>query len=197
MKQNMIFDCSDTLLHLGSIEYLEKLTGDKEYADELHYRIFRSFPWHEYDCGKISFEELERQAMTLIKPEEQELTKTYLRNWNKQYTVIDGVPELLKELKEKGCKLYLLSDFPACFEELWNRYDLFKYFDGRVISYEEGVRKSDEGALFKVLLAKYELDKTDCLFVDDSTPCIEAATALGIESHQFTDVPTLRKALGL
>ncbi|MBQ6946593.1 MAG: HAD-IA family hydrolase [Clostridia bacterium] len=197
MKKNMIFDCSDTLLHMGAPEYLKSLVNDDDYANELHFRIFRSFPWHEYDCGKITSEELKQQIIPLLKPEEYEVADTYLHNWNKHYSVIDGIPELLAELKEKGCKLYLLSDFPPCFEELWNKYDLFRLFDGRVISYEEGVRKSDEGALFKVLFKKNNLIPEECIFVDDGQINVDTAENLGLQGILFTDVPSLRKALGL
>lgn len=194
--KHIIFDCSDTLLRLGSIDFLEELTGNREQAEDIHYRLFRSPAWYEYDCGRIKKEELEQHLLPLLDKSEQEIGKKYLQDWMEHYTVIPGIPELLAELKEKGYKLYLLSDYPPCFEELWNRFDLFGYFDGRVISYEEGLRKSD-GGLFDILLEKYDLAPQDCFFADDLPANIETAQKAGIRGHVFTTVEDLRKALGL
>lgn len=196
MTKNIIFDCSDTLLRLGSIDYLEELVGDRAYAEDIHYRIFGSPAWHDYDCGKIDDDSLEAEILPLLTEQEQTIGKTYLENWMNHYTIIDGIPELLQELKDKGYKLFLLSDFPPSFEKLWNSYDFFKLFDGRVISYEVGLRKRD-GGLFEYLLQKYGLKAEECVFTDDVPAIIEAGKKAGIPAFVFTDVPNLRKDLGL
>ncbi len=196
MPKHIIFDCSDTLLRLGSLDYLAELIGSSETANELHYRIFRSDAWYKSDCGTITQEELEKEILSMLSPEEQEIGKKYLKNWNKHYTLINGIPELLAELKDKGYRLYILSDFPACFEELWNSFEIFKLFDGRVVSYENACRKSD-GTLFECILKKYNLDPKDCFFTDDAPINVKMAEHYGIKGHVFTDTPTLRKALGL
>ncbi len=194
--KDIIFDCSDTLLRLGSIDLMARLCGgDRQYGEELHYRIFTSPAWHDYDRGYIDFDTLETRVLPMLNEEEQAIAKTYLRQWMETYTVIDGIPELLQQLKNAGCRLYLLSDFPDCFETLWNRYpDIFSLFDGRVISYEVGHRKADRG-LFTALLEKYQLRPEACFFADDAPINVQIAEELGIHSHLFTDVDTLRQAL--
>ena len=194
MIKNVIFDCSDTLLRSKWIEYLEQLTGDKERALTIHRALFGSDAWYDYDCGRIDAAALQAALLPLLRPEDRSIGESYLSQWVYQYTVIPQIPELLQELKNKGCKLYILSDFPACFEQVYNRFDLFELFDGRVISYEEGKRKRD-GVLFERLLKKYNLSADQCFFVDDMAHNVTMAEKYGIRGHVFTSVAALKKEL--
>lgn len=197
MIKNVIFDCSDTLLHLESVDYLtELLSGDRERAERIHKTLFLSEEWRDYDRGIIDGETARETFTALLPPEDAETANLYFDNWFLQYEPIEGIPELIEELKEKGYRLFVLSDFPARFEALWDHYDLFRRFDGRVISYEIGYKKF-ELKPFELLLEKYDLQREECLFTDDSLGCIEAAEKVGIRTHLFTGVPGLRKTLNL
>lgn len=195
--KNIIFDCSDTLLHLGGKELMLSLTdGDKARCEDIYSRIFASSAWRDYDCGKMKASELEANLLPLFKQQDQNVVKAYLAQWIDTYTVIPDIPELLKELSQMKVGLYILSDFPPCFETLWSRFDLFKYFDGRVVSYEEGLRKEDPH-LFEILLQRYGLQAKDCLFVDDVQKNVDNAVVAGICGCLFTDVQSLKKELEL
>lgn len=196
MIRNIIFDCSDTLLRLGAMDYLIRLTGDEKRAERIHRASFLSPTWKEYDRKKLHGDEARRTILSQLLPEDRAIGESYFDHWFLQYTPIEGIPELIAELKEKGYRLYLLSDFPTRFEAVWNQFDIFRHFDGRVISYEIGYIKRDLKP-FEILLEKYGLNREECLFTDDSESCITAAKACGIPAHQFVDVPTLRKAIGL
>ena len=196
MIKNIIFDCSDTLLHLGAIDYLIRLTGDKERAEQIHKRLFFSKIWWEYDRGGMDEMKARDALVALLSPEDREIGRLYFDNWFLQYTPIEGIPELIKELKEKGYRLYVLSDFPTRFDVLWNQFDFFRYFDGRVVSYEIGYKKF-ELKPFEILLEKYGLKREECLFTDDGEICITSAKACGIPAHQFVGVADLRRVLGL
>lgn len=194
MIQNVIFDCSDTLLRSGCIEFLEQLTANKAKARQIHHALFGSPAWYDYDCGNIEEKDLQAALLPLLQQEDRQIGKIYLDGWIHQYSVIPGIPELLKKLKETGHRLYVLSDFPSCFEQVYNRFDLFQLFDGRVISYEEGKRKSD-GVLFERLLQKYDLKAEECFFTDDVSHNVAIAQKYGIKGHVFTTVHALCDAL--
>jgi len=195
---SVIFDCSDTLLLLGNggKDLLYRLTGSQEKSEDMHARMFASSVWREYDCGRISKEAVESNLLSRLLPEDRNIGKQYLAQWLDSYTVIDGMDDLIKDLKAAGAKLFVLSDFPPCFETLWNRFDIFRYFDGRVVSYEEGIRKEDT-RLFEILLQRYDLRAEDCLFVDDVQKNVDNGIKVGIRGHLFTDAEKLRKELAL
>ena len=94
----------------------------------------------------------------------------------------DGVIELLEGLKRAGKKIYLLSNAQESFtipemEDL----GILSYFDGIMISSEERVCKPQR-QFFEKLLAKYELDKTECLMVgNDKNSDMMGAKGVGID----------------
>lgn len=194
MIKNIVFDCSDTLLHLGDIELLESMTGNAKRAHEIHDTLFKSEAWNLFDKGQLQDDVLEKELLSLLDPGEQEIGKCFLKEWINTYTVIEGIPELISKLKDDGYRVYVLSDFPHLFEVLWNKFDLFRSFDGRGVSYKAGVKKS-ETKLFEYFLEKYSLKADECVFVDDHLFNVNIAKGLGMTGFVFTDVCTLKKDL--
>ena len=94
----------------------------------------------------------------------------------------DGVIELLEGLHEAGKKIFLLSNAQESFtvpemEEL----GILHYFDGIMISSEEGVCKPQR-QFFEKLLEKYGLEPIDCLMVgNDKNSDMEGARSVGID----------------
>ncbi len=95
--------------------------------------------------------------------------------------VIEPMKKLVKELKKKGYKTYVLSNFSkdGFYALKRKHYDLFKLFDGIVISGEEKMGKPDL-EFYKVLLKRYHLNPQKCIFIDDEPYNIQAAQTLGI-----------------
>lgn len=195
MIRNIIFDCSETLLRFGAIDHLTALIGgDRAAAEKLHYAIFRSEPWHMYDNGQLPEDELEGAILPLLPEADRPVARRYLHEWLNTYSVIDGMPELLDELRSAGYALYLLSDFPPCFRVLPEKFELLNRFDGRVVSYEVGCSKRD-GRIFDILLEKYGLNAAECIFIDDLQPLVNKGEAHGIAGIRFAGVDALRSAL--
>ncbi len=98
---------------------------------------------------------------------------------------------LLKSLRKKGYKLYLLSNTNELhlqkIKANSGRFDyaqFLKQFDGIYFSHEVGHRKP-EPAFYKQVLKKEKLKADDCFFIDDREENIEAAEKLGIKSWHF------------
>lgn len=192
MIKNIIFDCSDTLLSFDSPAWLATLTGDAERADRIHSTIFKSPVWYRYDNGDATLEDVEREALPLLEEGDRDIARRYLREWIYHYTPIEGMPQLLSDLKAAGYRLYLLSDFPDCFPKLAARFDFFGLFDGLMVSYRVHCAKRDNGALFDCLLREYALNAEECAFVDDLPPYVELAKARGIRAHIAADAKSIR-----
>jgi FMN phosphatase YigB (HAD superfamily) len=71
----------------------------------------------------------------------------------------------------------------------------FDRFAGVVLSYELRMAKPDPG-LFRVALARAEVEPQVSAYFDDIPAFVEAACALGIHGRVFIDAPTFRRQLG-
>lgn len=112
------------------------------------------------------------------------MTAIFFRTLSRQLLQIyPEVKETLRELRNRGKRLYLLSNAQSDFTrpEL-ELLGLTDYFDGILISSEEGVKKPC-GAFFRRLLERYGLDPAYCLMVgNDEYSDIAGAANVGMDS---------------
>lgn len=106
---------------------------------------------------------------------------------------IDGMDTLLDDLAGKVLRV-TASNYPVWMEEL-SRGILATRLDRVIASYQLGVRKPDP-AFYTKLLGIIDLVPEQVLFVDDRQENVASAQQLGIASHQFVNVNTLRTWLG-
>ena len=196
MTKNIIFDCSETLFHFHSVDLLTELCGSETRARELHDLLLCSDVWGLYDNGKITTEDLASRLRTLVRADEQHIPAAYLARYIDYFVPIAGIPELLHTLREKGYRLYLLSDFPETFDRLHEKHSLFALMDELVVSYRVGVSKRD-GDIFAYILSHCGLRPEECLFVDDMPQNVTKAKSYGMQALQFTGVDALRASLEL
>jgi putative hydrolase of the HAD superfamily len=94
---------------------------------------------------------------------------------------------ILKYLKGKGYKIYLLSNTNKW---TWENYrnttfkKIEKYFDGILLSHEEGIQKPDK-AFYNLLFERYKLDPKECLFFDDKETNVKASKEVGMDAIVF------------
>lgn len=95
------------------------------------------------------------------------------------------VAKVAAELKERGVRLFLLSNIYIRGSAHYKaKYGFIKLFDQLYFSSDIGFAKPDRRA-FELVLKENNLEAGDCLFIDDTRANVEAARALGIESHLF------------
>ncbi len=105
--------------------------------------------------------------------------------------------QVLRDLKARGVRLYLLSNifiWPA--ERFEQKFAFLQLFDKLYFSSETGLSKPDPAA-FRRVLEENNLAPEDCVFFDDTPRHVAAAKALGIEAHVFAGVADVRAKLGL
>ena len=99
----------------------------------------------------------------------------------------DYTEVMLKYLKESGYKLYYLSNWGKSSFELSKKkgiFDIIKYFNGGIISYEVGLQKPDK-SIYQLLLDKYKIDPKKTIFYDDKKENVESAKKVGINGVLF------------
>lgn len=194
MIKNILFDCADTLLRFHAKADLAVQLNSPERAEAIHNAFFKSEIWGKYDNGFVSDDEVKKAVLPLLAEEDRKIAEEYFEGFVRHFTPFDGIEQTLKELKEKGYSLYLVSDFPYVFPYLWDKFDLFRLFDGRAVSFEAKGSKRDL-RLFAYVLDTYGLKPEECLFFDDVPSLIENAGRCGIKGHAFRGVDDLRAYL--
>ena len=97
--------------------------------------------------------------------------------------VYAGVRALLKKLKKRGARLFILSNAQACFtfEEL-KKLKLTQYFNGIELSSDFGQKKPSP-EFFGHIVDKYSLDKSQTVYIgNDISADILGAKAVGINA---------------
>ena len=102
-------------------------------------------------------------------------------------TAFNYTISMIQDLKDKGYKVYYLSNWSAWTYDLLQeagKFDFLKLMDGGVFSYDAGYMKPNE-EIYKILLNKYKINPEEAVFFDDREENIEAANKLGIHGIHF------------
>lgn len=97
---------------------------------------------------------------------------------------VEPTVQLIKELKEQGYKLYVLSNMSKEYIEFLRKLPVFDYFDDQVVSCEINLGKPDK-KVYEYLLSHCNLDAAETIFIDDRYDNVEAAAELGITPFHF------------
>ena len=116
--------------------------------------------------------------------------------WFSGEELAHGGPLFVKELKDKGLKLFVLSNnFKERTEYYRIRFaDFFSRFDGVYFSHETGFVKPDPGA-YQNILFKNGLSPENCVYFDDSEKNVAMAQGLGIRAQKYDGLLEMKKFL--
>ncbi|TFF93126.1 MAG: HAD family phosphatase [Promethearchaeota archaeon] len=196
MIKNIIFDLGNVLINFKPELFLLNFTKERKKIKNFVNKVPKSKIWFDLDRGKFSI----NQAYEMFSkryPEYKELLKKFFEDnrWMEMLTPITQNVEIVKLLKEKGYNLYILSSFiKEAFEYIDSRYNFLSLFDGKVISYQEGVIKPEE-EIYHTLLKRYNLKPEECLFIDDHKIILDPAKKLGMKVIHYQDSKDLREEL--
>ncbi len=151
--------------------------------------------WHvQHDRGvsiALSCETLSRQHPAF----EREIRAWAERGEEMVRGEIPEVADILAALDRNGVPCYALTNMEReTYPKRRARFGFFTHFTGVMVSGEEGIVKPDP-ALFNRLLARYRLDASRTLFIDDSGTNVETARHLGFVTHRFEGADGLRQTL--
>ena len=196
----VVFDLGGVLIDCDPRNLYRKLFAGDDAAMEHFLATVCTPDWNErQDAGRI-FAEAEAELIARH-PEKAPL----IRAWGARFDeMISGAIEdsvaVLGELKNRGTPLYALTNWSTeTFPPQRRRFPFLAWFDGIIVSGEEGVIKPDPH-IFKILLRRYALVPEQTVFTDDNPDNAAAARALGMHGIHFRSAETLRRelaALGL
>ena len=194
MIRNIIFDFGSVLVDWNP----ERLYGPY-FNDDAKMRYFLTeicpHAWNaQADAGRSTAEITEERVA--VHPEWEKEIRMYFGQWIKMMgEQIPGMQELVEELKNRGYRLYGLTNWSAeTFPLVKDNYPVFRLLDGIVVSGEEKIAKPDPG-IFRILLQRYGLKPEECLFIDDNPGNVSTGESLGIRGLIFTSAAALRSRL--
>ena len=148
--------------------------------------IFQSGLWERLDLGTLTREELVLKVVSMIGSIYQEKVQEVVWNWPSYIEIYTEVFPLLVRLKEKGHRIFVLSNTSPVFYELLEEQlsPLNEILDGFVLSCDIKAIKPDP-KMFEEILHKYQLDPANCIFLDDVKDNTKMAESLGIKAYQI------------
>ena len=182
---DIILDMGNVLLEWNKDKILQSISDTKEEYLVLDKTIFQSGLWERLDLGTITREELVLKVVSMIGRVYQKKVEEVIWNWPSYIDIYREVFPVLSELKKKGHRIFVLSNTSKVFYDLLEDQlsPLKELLDGFVLSCDIKAIKPDL-AMFKEILDKYQLDPTNCVFLDDIEDNTKAAEKLGIRAYQ-------------
>lgn len=179
MIKNIIFDLGNVLISFRPSDFFDKKNYSANIKAKILSDIFGSNEWLMLDNGEISTSNAIDAIALKSSLNKEEIAHIFNLRTEMMFPLDQNV-RLLPELKNRGFRLYFLSNFPVdIFEEVKTGYYFFKYFDGGIISSE--VKFSKPGKqIYEILLKKYALIPKECLFIDDLEINVQTALNLGL-----------------
>lgn len=197
--KNIVFDLGNVLFLFNNDNLTAAcgIEGDdlRLVSDTVYDRLY----WDRLDDGSITDEEVKEAICKRLPERLQEKACLVFDSWIKNMPPVDGMHDLICDLKKDGKKIYLISNISDRFAKTWQSYphieNTLSLFDGFVFSGEVKLAKPDK-KIFEYFLDKYSLDSSDCIFIDDTSRNIEGALLAGIKGYLFDgDADKLRKTL--
>ncbi len=200
MIRNIIFDMGNVLIRFDRDYFISRLGVAGEDRELLNREVFRSLEWARMDRGSMTDEEAAKSVCKRLPEHLHDAAAKLVGMWDRPILPIEGMYELIKELKAAGYGIYLLSNASFRQHDYWPRIPGSEFFDGTFISCDHQLVKP-QPEIYREMLRSFRLKGEESVFIADLPANIEGAFFCGIPGIVFHgDVPALRvslKALGV
>ena len=201
MLKNFIFDLGHVLTPFDAYALTRVYVKDESKVALVAETVFDRLYWDRLDAGTIEDDEVTEGFLSRLPKELHEAALDAYNNWIINLHPIPGMCELVRGLKARGGKIFLLSNTSVNLYENYHRSywmkELFSGFDGLIVS---GVIKKTKPnkEIYEYALETYGLKAQETIFIDDNEKNIEGCRAVGIEGYLFDgDADKLRNYLGI
>lgn len=195
MIRNILFDMGNVLIYFDRNLFMDRFGVTEEDKKLLMREVFLSVEWVCMDRGSMKEADAVESCCARLPERLHETAEKLIAMWDRPILPIPGMYELIEELKSKGYGIYLLSNASLRQHEYWPRIPAHVFFDGTIISADEGVMKPNAEYYLRAL-NRFDLKADECFFIDDVPANIEGALYCGIHGAVFhNDVSLLRSQL--
>lgn len=184
MIKNIVFDMGNVIIRFDPELFMVRLGLAEEDRKLLKRELFVSLEWSRMDRGSLTDEETAEIVCRRVPERLHDAVRRLVGMWDRPILPVEGMYELVKELRGMGYGIYLLSNASFRQHDYWPRVPASKFFDGTLISADVKLVKP-QPEIYRLLCDKFSLVPEECVFIDDSTSNAEGAYFCGINALVF------------
>ena len=193
--ETVIFDLGGVLIDWNPDYVYKTIFEDEKNMNDFYAEICTS-AWNEEQDGGRSLKEATEELVGRF-PDHEANIRAYYGRWEEMLKgPIEGTVEILKEIKLRNqVKLYALTNWSAeTFPVALERFEFLHWFDGRLVSGEERMRKPFP-EIYQLLVRRFNIDPHTAVYIDDNDRNLSAPKQMGIETIHFNNAADLRQVL--
>lgn len=184
MIKNIVFDMGNVIIRFDPELFMVRLGLAEEDRRLLKRELFVSLEWSRMDRGSLTDEEAAEIVCRRVPERLHDAVRRLVGMWDRPILPVEGMCELVEELRGMGYGIYLLSNASFRQHDYWPRVPASKFFDGTLISADVKLVKP-QPEIYRLLCDKFSLVPEECVFIDDSTSNAEGAYFCGINALVF------------
>jgi len=184
-------DINTVIFDLGSVlvknTFRENIINSKIPDEDYEYLIFKYAEMSQHITETMSTDEAIELFKTSLKPEFKKYAKEIFTVLNTGIKPFEFTETMIKNLKDKGYKVYYLSNWNKASFELCKEkglFDFLKLFDGGIVSYEVDMMKPEK-TIYNLLIDKFSINPSKAIFFDDRKENVDAAISVGLHAEVF------------
>ncbi len=195
MIKNIVFDMGNVLMEYNPDRALDAFLETPEDKALIRRELFEGPEWIQGDLGYIADTDRFEGVSKRVPPRLHKALRKCVDGWPVYMAVKPEAQRFCAYVKEKGYRIYVLSNASDAFYQYFPQFAPLNYFDGIVVSSDIRLIKPDI-EIYRYFLRKYELKAEECFFIDDREENVEGARAAGMQGHVFCeDFETIRELI--
>ena len=195
MIKNIIFDMGNVLIKFDRSIFLDKIGASGEDRETLLREVFLSLEWSMMDRGSLTEEQAMERMCRRVPERLHKAVRALTSEWDRPILPIDGMEELVRELKAKGYHIFLISNASYRQHEYWPLIPGYECFEDTVISADVKLIKP-QPEIYLYAMYKFGIRPEESVFIDDAGPNVEGAVYSGLRGIVFHgDTGELREKL--
>ena len=195
MIKNIVFDMGNVVIRFDPNLFMEREGVAEEDRQLLMREVYCSPEWSMMDRGSLTDEQAAEIMNARVPERLREVVPKLVAFYHRPILEIEGIYELIKELKDLGYPVYLLSNASCRQHDYWPKVPASKLFDGTLISCDVKLVKPMP-EIYLRLYQTFGLKADECFFIDDNPVNVEAAMYTGMHGAVFfQDIVRLRRNL--
>ena len=184
MIKNIVFDMGNVLLWFDRDRFIDAVGAEGEDRKILMNNVYLSVEWARMDRGSMTEAEAAASMCTHVPERLHEKVHLLVDQWDRPIYPVEGMAQLVRDLKTAGYGIYLLSNASYRQHEYWPRVPGSECFDGTLISADVKLVKTGR-EIYDLLCSRFSLRPEECVFIDDSNANVEGAEVAGMHGIVF------------
>lgn len=195
MINTVVFDIGMVLVYFRWRELFAELGFEGDKFERIAEATVHNPWWNEFDKGGMTVEEIIDKYAESAPEYREDIARIY-EHKEEFVTLYDYAIPWIQELKERGYKIYILSNWsePVYEANKDTHLRFLKDVDGAIMSFREGMIKPDR-AIYQLLCERFAINPGEAVFIDDNAANIKAAKEFGLNAIHFANYEQAKEEL--